>query len=125
MCKSSLLPILREPVDRRADFPSRYMQFHPLAYIVKLRIEMSMADLIAKIAKSKNNQHSTDKYFRSRPTGLMEILRPTVALRSNIEGIGDTRLGQKSHPHQSPRDSNSVIDLVSPVSPFMVHFCKT
>lgn len=29
-----------------------YMQFHPLAYIVKLNIEMSMASLIAKIAKS-------------------------------------------------------------------------
>jgi hypothetical protein len=28
------------------------MQFHPLAYIVKLNIEMSMASLIAKIAKS-------------------------------------------------------------------------
>ncbi|KAF5000142.1 hypothetical protein FGRMN_1956 [Fusarium graminum] len=31
-----------------------YMQFHPLAYIVKLHIEMSMADLIGKIAREKN-----------------------------------------------------------------------
>ncbi|KFA46013.1 hypothetical protein S40293_08776 [Stachybotrys chartarum IBT 40293] len=31
-----------------------YMQFHPLAYIVKLNIEMSMADLIGKIARNKN-----------------------------------------------------------------------
>lgn len=30
------------------------MQFHPLAYTVKLNIEMSMADLIAKIARSKD-----------------------------------------------------------------------
>ncbi|VUC24557.1 unnamed protein product [Clonostachys rosea] len=30
-----------------------YMQFHPLAYIVKLKIEMSMANLIAKIAKAQ------------------------------------------------------------------------
>lgn len=37
-----------------ADVPSRYMQFHPLAYMVKLKIEMSMADLIAKIAKQQN-----------------------------------------------------------------------
>ncbi|KAH8657287.1 hypothetical protein BGZ61DRAFT_500097 [Ilyonectria robusta] len=28
-----------------------YMQFHPFAYIVKLKIEMSMADLIEKIAR--------------------------------------------------------------------------
>lgn len=32
-----------------------YMQFHPLAYIVKLNIEMSMAELIAKISSSSNN----------------------------------------------------------------------
>ncbi|TKX25148.1 hypothetical protein C1H76_2640 [Elsinoe australis] len=34
-----------------------YMQFHPLAYIVKLNIEMSMADLIAKVAKTKEGGH--------------------------------------------------------------------
>lgn len=32
----------------------RYMQFHPLAYIVKLNIELSMADLIGRIAKNKD-----------------------------------------------------------------------
>ncbi|RSL38926.1 hypothetical protein CEP53_014462 [Fusarium sp. AF-6] len=31
-----------------------YMQFHPLAYTVKLNIEMSMADLIGKIARDKH-----------------------------------------------------------------------
>ncbi|KAF2994901.1 hypothetical protein E8E14_002072 [Neopestalotiopsis sp. 37M] len=31
-----------------------YMQFHPLAYIVKLNIEMSMAELIVKVAKARN-----------------------------------------------------------------------
>ncbi|KAG9249417.1 uncharacterized protein F5Z01DRAFT_631779 [Emericellopsis atlantica] len=31
-----------------------YMQFHPLAYIVKLKIELSMAELIAKIAKNRD-----------------------------------------------------------------------
>lgn len=39
------------------------MQFHPLAYIVKLNIEMSMADLIAKIAKSQSNNPASDEYF--------------------------------------------------------------
>lgn len=32
-----------------------YMQFHPLAYTVKLMIEMSMADLIRKVARQKND----------------------------------------------------------------------
>ncbi|EKG11702.1 hypothetical protein MPH_11195 [Macrophomina phaseolina MS6] len=31
-----------------------YMQFHPLAYIVKLNIEMSMADLIARVTRSQS-----------------------------------------------------------------------
>ncbi|KAI0423008.1 hypothetical protein F5X98DRAFT_369024 [Xylaria grammica] len=31
-----------------------YMQFHPLAYIVKLNIELSMADLIGRIARNKD-----------------------------------------------------------------------
>ncbi|CZS98729.1 uncharacterized protein RCO7_06419 [Rhynchosporium graminicola] len=32
-----------------------YMQFHPVAYMVKLNIEMSMADMIARIASDTNN----------------------------------------------------------------------
>ena len=32
-----------------------YMQFHPLAYTVKLNIEMSMANLIRKVANKKND----------------------------------------------------------------------
>ncbi|KAI0532181.1 hypothetical protein GGR58DRAFT_523429 [Xylaria digitata] len=32
-----------------------YMQFHPLAYIVKLNIELSMADLIGRIARNRND----------------------------------------------------------------------
>lgn len=31
------------------------MQFHPVAYTVKLNIEMSMAEMIARIASDKNN----------------------------------------------------------------------
>ncbi|THZ36890.1 hypothetical protein D6C90_06870 [Aureobasidium pullulans] len=34
-----------------------YMQFHPLAYIVKLNIEMTMSELISKVARAQNNPH--------------------------------------------------------------------
>lgn len=37
-----------------------YMQFHPLAYIVKLKIEMSMADLIATVSRSTSNNTAFD-----------------------------------------------------------------
>lgn len=46
------------------------MQFHPLAYIVKLKIELSMADLIAKIARSRETNDNHGSYFvRSRSDG--------------------------------------------------------
>lgn len=32
-----------------------YVQFHPVAYMVKLNIEMTMADLITKLARSENS----------------------------------------------------------------------
>lgn len=34
--------------------PFSYMQFHPLAYVVKLKIEMSMADLITSVARARD-----------------------------------------------------------------------
>ncbi|KAF5545341.1 hypothetical protein FMEXI_6089 [Fusarium mexicanum] len=43
-----------------------YMQFHPLAYTVKLHIEMSMADLIGKIARDKHCGIIADGTFSSR-----------------------------------------------------------
>lgn len=42
------------------------MQFHPLAYIVKLKIEMSMADLIGKIARKRKR---LETYQDSRSNG--------------------------------------------------------
>ncbi|KAI1307753.1 hypothetical protein F5Y03DRAFT_405404 [Xylaria venustula] len=76
-----------------------YMQFHPLAYIVKLNIELSMADLIAKIARKKNPEpfdkvhlgHSNSNKFgslRSRATSASgTTLAATTNRRPNI-GVG-------------------------------------
>ncbi|KAF4456394.1 hypothetical protein F53441_1464 [Fusarium austroafricanum] len=46
-----------------------YVQFHPLAYLVKLHIEMNMADLIIKVVKASNNGDYPDySGSRSNPT---------------------------------------------------------
>ncbi|KAF5661917.1 hypothetical protein FHETE_8197 [Fusarium heterosporum] len=37
-----------------------YVQFHPLAYLVKLHIEMNMADLIIKVVKAGNDSSNPD-----------------------------------------------------------------
>jgi hypothetical protein len=50
------------------DTKCRYIQFHPLAYLVKLNIEMGMANLIKRIAVStsrKQGQPSLAAEFRS------------------------------------------------------------
>jgi len=45
------------------------MQFHPLAYTVKLMIEMSMADLIRTIAREKNEFKGNRSYELSIGAG--------------------------------------------------------
>lgn len=45
-----------------------YIQFHPLVYLLKLQIEMKMADLIGKVVRASNNQDSHDYSSRSRAT---------------------------------------------------------
>ncbi|KAF4980296.1 hypothetical protein FZEAL_3667 [Fusarium zealandicum] len=46
-----------------------YVQFHPLVYLLKLHIEMNMADLIGKVVRASNNQDSHEYSSRSRTTG--------------------------------------------------------
>ncbi|KAH7162242.1 hypothetical protein B0J13DRAFT_4062 [Dactylonectria estremocensis] len=46
-----------------------YLQFHPLAYLVKLHIEMNMAELITKVVKASNPSGYPDySGSRSQPT---------------------------------------------------------
>lgn len=45
-----------------------YVQFHPLAYIVKLNIELSMADLISKVVRRQDRVDNS--YSNSNPTEL-------------------------------------------------------
>ena len=39
-----------------------FIQFHPVVYIVKLNIEMSMASLVVKLAQGKSDVHFRDMY---------------------------------------------------------------
>ncbi|KAM5350072.1 hypothetical protein ACJ41O_006577 [Fusarium nematophilum] len=46
-----------------------YMQFHPFAYIVKLKIEMSMADLISKVARKRDCGIISESTFTNAEEG--------------------------------------------------------
>ncbi|KAH7144503.1 hypothetical protein B0J13DRAFT_525876 [Dactylonectria estremocensis] len=43
-----------------------YVQFHPLVYLLKLHIEMNMADLIGKVVRASNAEGSHEYSSRSR-----------------------------------------------------------
>ncbi|KAJ0120788.1 hypothetical protein J7T55_015522 [Diaporthe amygdali] len=58
-----------------------YMQFHPLAYMVKLNIEMTMADLIAKIAKKQERLPTYHSSWNRRPGGGSRM--PSFGSRNN------------------------------------------
>ncbi|KAH7113376.1 hypothetical protein EDB81DRAFT_921840 [Dactylonectria macrodidyma] len=58
-----------------------YMQFHPFAYIVKLKIEMSMADLIGKIARQRDCGVISDGTFGDLETARQSTV-PSKGLTS-------------------------------------------
>jgi len=58
------------------------MQFHPLAYIVKLKIEMSMADLITSVARARDkidNVFVSDSQQRAERRGEFEVFKDRKA----------------------------------------------
>ncbi|KAI6080723.1 hypothetical protein F4821DRAFT_275678 [Hypoxylon rubiginosum] len=72
-----------------------YMQFHPLAYIVKLNIEMSMAELIVKVAKGRKRENEGAEDFeidQSRATTIETKETRSTSDRGSIS----CHIGQKS-----------------------------
>ncbi|KAH8686389.1 hypothetical protein BGZ61DRAFT_507123 [Ilyonectria robusta] len=67
-----------------------YIIFHPLAYLVKLHIELCMSDLIAKLVKSTGNQstcdcscHVDNPYFLGQDLDLANHTAPAVVQRGH------------------------------------------
>lgn len=108
-----------------------YMQFHPLAYIVKLKIEMSMADLITSVARARDDDHGNvfisgsdltqtrkDNISAFNPkTGAAAVIRAFQSTASTLthEDNSRSRAGtfhERSHSHDFElgnisRESNS------------------
>lgn len=70
---------------------SRYMQFHPLAYIVKLKIEMSMANLIAKIAKAQ--ERGTEFEYARSSNNYADTMADSVV----VENRKQRNLDEEAH----------------------------
>lgn len=116
------------------------MQFHPLAYIVKLNIEMSMADLIAKIARGQDHQgRSTENtYSNTRSRGAVRTVvdaanntehppplddadakgqgKPWATVTTTVEmhTMDTSKIGAKDSGRLPHSDTDTLIDPASP-----------
>ncbi|RYP90260.1 hypothetical protein DL770_003629 [Monosporascus sp. CRB-9-2] len=87
-----------------------YMQFHPLAYMVKLHIEMSMAELIGNIAKEQNS-NSAGMYNRTFDGTNSRSGRGTRGATGNRSGAeaSAVRTQITAHVGDKPMELNEVV----------------
>ena len=86
------------------------MQFHPLAYMVKLKIEMSMAELIAKVARHQQSGHvsTSTNTFRTTERGDENFARKAM----NSSNLTKSRVSAKAQAVvASGDDDGSSIEL--------------
>ncbi|TDZ54470.1 hypothetical protein CTRI78_v006351 [Colletotrichum trifolii] len=71
-----------------------YAQLHPLAYLLKLHIEMGMADLIAKVVRES---HTVNAQLESRRNSKEH--QPNPKHKNSLSGCTETRLRRLSAPY--------------------------
>jgi hypothetical protein len=76
-----------------------YVQFHPLVYLLKLHIEMNMADLITKVVRAENGSYpsgSGDKYSNAKtdPRGVKMATIITTTNKRNSQPIEEDIYGK-------------------------------
>jgi hypothetical protein len=77
------------------DWDARYAQFHPLAYTVKLNIEMSMAELIIKVVKDPNRTTNYGSMPMTYPKS--QIISKTESLMSPKSPFPVDNVSTKAH----------------------------
>jgi hypothetical protein len=68
-----------------------YIQFHPVAYIVKLNIELSMASLITKLARGTVEDRNNEFMVQSSSHNHSNVNHPALKMRSGTHtsaGVG-------------------------------------
>lgn len=81
-----------------------YIQLHPLAYTVKLNIEMSMADLIMKVARSGQAIELNDSHgSRGGAAALRD--GPSIVIHTQKDVIVRTTTGEVDEDHYSQSSS--------------------
>ncbi|KAF2188033.1 hypothetical protein K469DRAFT_737762 [Zopfia rhizophila CBS 207.26] len=101
-----------------------YIQFHPVAYMVKLNIEMSMASLVVRLARGKtendmydNFHSSTDPRSQQRSTHNF----PNPRLQNNSFPLQSTATGLKKHQKNDSEESGFGIHCRTDVNVTVEH----
>lgn len=102
--------------------PYVFMSFHPPAFLVKLNIEMSMAELILKIARSREHKTGQQNYELSQWTFHdREGTNASTARGTNNSGSAQrsfaTRASNKHTRMNSLDDDSDFITVDEPASP--------
>ncbi|KAI3573990.1 hypothetical protein IWW34DRAFT_810187 [Fusarium oxysporum f. sp. albedinis] len=90
-----------------------YMQFHPFAYIVKLKIEMSMADLISKVARKRDCGVVSKGTFSNAEEGRARLPNKSFASvsrnqRTLVEEIDDVSDAVSIELHEVANETTGV-----------------
>ncbi|KAF4415030.1 hypothetical protein F53441_14674 [Fusarium austroafricanum] len=107
-----------------------YMQFHPFAYIVKLKIEMSMADLISKIARKRDGGVISEGPFSHAEQGCARPPNKSFASvsrnqRTLVEDIDDVSDADSIELREMPKETtaaNRKQDTMSDANKFASRF---
>lgn len=71
-----------------------YIQFHPLVYLIKLHIELNMAELIAKAVRASNPMNTQDDTFRTQEPSTERSDTPHTQPRRD-SGVASTHMSKK------------------------------
>ncbi|KAF2492268.1 hypothetical protein BU16DRAFT_542174 [Lophium mytilinum] len=83
-----------------------YVQFHPLAYLVKLNIELSMADLISKVVRGSDR---TDAFHSdSRSGGTTELTSHGKSKHRSEHPLGNPTTSHAFASKGNKRDDDSI-----------------
>ncbi|EKD14609.1 uncharacterized protein L3040_000133 [Drepanopeziza brunnea f. sp. 'multigermtubi'] len=81
-----------------------YMQFHPVAYMVKLKIEMSMAEMIAKIASADEDELDHAVVGDAKPNPVATQLTKMFGRLKDVHRRLDASMSE--HPAAATGDQN-------------------
>ncbi|KAF4452315.1 hypothetical protein F53441_4833 [Fusarium austroafricanum] len=90
-----------------------YLSFHPVCYLLKLQIEMKMAELITKIVRS-SGATGHDDYYRDKPMGTTSLGTATTATTRDIPDMSVAHgalHGNTTHVEVGENDSSIELSL--------------